>query len=255
MCNYIYAPFYHLPISLSFSDHPSIQAWSFDFMVSCKKKQTFHRGIRRPDGVKRLCPNRTNLVDVARVSEHWHGRSQRWTYLKPGGHMRVWGPKILNWHSWKKYGRGALSDILHPCHRFLQMGFSLQTFWPLESGGGVWSHPTPPKSQSPGVFLFFGRVSSCFDWLCMCANNENELILHINGVVRRTHKSPLFDGEGSRLISWLSSLQIRGVTSGSLTQSVQHQEGGCIIFSFALFCSIFQNPLALLWRRNIRIWG
>lgn len=168
------------------------------------------------------------------------------TFTKPGG------PKISSWHSWKKYGCGALSDILHPC-RFLQMGFSPQTFWPLESGGGVWSHEHPWKVKAPACFCFWTRF--LLFWLvCMCANNENELILHINEVIRRTHKSPLFDGEGSRLISWSSFLQIRGHI-WKFDTVCSASGGGCIIFSIALFRSIFLNPLALLWRRNIRIWG
>lgn len=166
--------------------------------------------------------NRTNLVITACGYKCLDGQSEITpTFMKPGGHMQ--GPKILSGHLWKKYGCGVLFDILHPCHRFLQTGFSPRTFWPLEHGGGVWSHGHPQKVKAPACFCFW----TCFllFWLvCMCANNENELMLHINEVIRRAHKSPLFDGEGSRLISWSSFRQIR-VTSGSLTQSVQHQEG------------------------------
>lgn len=90
MCNYIYAPFYHLPISLSFSDHPSIQAWSFDFMVSCKKNK-----LSAEESAVLMVSS--VYVQTGPIWLTWHvspntdmdAGPQRWTYLKPGGHMRV----------------------------------------------------------------------------------------------------------------------------------------------------------------------
>lgn len=146
----------------------------------------------------------------------------------------------------------AVERYLIFCTRVI--GSSRWAFLPKPSdlwrgGGFVWSHRHPRKAKAPACFCFWTRF--LLFWLaCMCANNKNELMLHINEVIRQTHKSPLFEGEGSRLISWLSFLQIRG-----------HIWKFDSLFSIKrglhniLFCSIFQNPLALLWLRNIRIWG
>lgn len=150
------------------SDHPKIQA-CFVFVKPNSLQRNLSSWHCQTHTSLRLCPNvrhaqrdnGTNPLNMARVYECRDRQSEiSPTFTKSGGHIQ--GPKISSWHSWKKYGCGVLSDILHPC-RFLQMGFSPQTFWPLESGGGVWSHEHPWKSKPRRVFVF-GPVSSCFDW-------------------------------------------------------------------------------------------
>lgn len=69
-----------------------------------------------------------------------------------------------SWHLWKIYCPSVTWYSAPLCHRFLQMGFSPQTLWPLEGGAAVWSHERPQKSEHKLVFVF-KPVSLCFDWV------------------------------------------------------------------------------------------
>lgn len=68
----------------------------------------------------------------------------------------------------EKYDCGVISDILRPCHRFLQMGFSPPNL--LTFGERRWCviPQTPPKRQSPSLFLFLDPFPSVLTGLHVC---------------------------------------------------------------------------------------
>lgn len=88
--------------------------------------------------------------------------------MKAVGHMHGQELKILSWRSWRKYGCGVISDIPCPCHRFLQMGFSPPNL--LTFGERRWRviPQTPPKRQSPSLFLFLDPFPSVLTGLHVC---------------------------------------------------------------------------------------
>lgn len=94
---------------------------------------------------------------------------------------------------------------------------------------------SPKKSKPRSVFVV-RPVSFCSDWFAWVPTMKMSSYFTLNEVIRPSHKSPLFDGEGSRLISWLSFLQIRG-SHLEVWHSLFSIRRGCIMFFFALFRS------------------